>query len=293
MNVVSLERPDDFSGFRAAAREHLAAGTHPEDIVWQQPDAHDLFAQEAYAPAESEVGSVTKTATVSTQKARYRIPAVSRHFVDLAERAVCHRTPDRFARLYRVLWRFVVGKEERLLEQSADPDMHYLHILGKSVARERHKMHAFLRFRETPGMNVEHFHAWFEPEHHSLRLSTPFFVRRFANMHWSIVTPAESAHWDGNTLQFGPGGHRCEGPAQDAFEPLWRTYFASIFNPARLMEDAMLSEMPVKYWKNLPEAELIHELVQSAGSRTDAMLEASKEPARQPRSNQGRALARR
>jgi len=59
------------------------------------------------------------------------------------------------------------------------------------------------------------------------------------------------------------------------------------------MEDAMLSEMPVKYWKNMPEAELIHELVQSAGSRTGAMLEASKEPATQPRPNQGLALARR
>jgi len=248
MNVVSLERPDDFLGWRAAARQHLAAGTRPEDIVWQQPDTHDLFAQ-----AESDVESSTETATKGAQQARYRIPAVSRQFVDLAERAVCHCAPDRFARLYRVLWRYVVGGEEGLLEQSADPDMHYLHILGKSVARERHKMH----------------------------------------MHWSIVTPAESAHWDGHLLKFGPGGLRSEGPAQDAFEPLWRTYFASIFNPARLMEDAMLSEMPVKYWKNMPEAELIHELVQNAGVRTGAMLEAGKEPATQPLPSQGRAQARR
>ena len=36
----------------------------------------------------------------------------------------------------------------------------------------------------------------------------------------------------------------------------------------------MRSEMPVKYWKNLPEAPLIAELVRDAGRRTATMIEA-------------------
>lgn len=57
----------------------------------------------------------------------------------------------------------------------------------------------------------------------------------------------------------------------DATEGLWRTYYANIFNPARLMVDAMTSEMPRKYWKNLPEADLIPGLIRNAGARAASM----------------------
>ena len=65
-----------------------------------------------------------------------------------------------------------------------------------------------------------------------------------------------------------------EAPSEDVFETYWRTYFANIFNPARLKVQAMKSEMPMKYWKNLPEAELIPQLIQSARPRMAAMIEA-------------------
>ena len=43
----------------------------------------------------------------------------------------------------------------------------------------------------------------------------------------------------------------------DDAEALWLTYYRSIFNPARLKVKAMQTEMPKKYWRNLPEAALI------------------------------------
>lgn len=58
---------------------------------------------------------------------------------------------------------------------------------------------------------------------------------------------------------------------EDATEGLWRTCYASIFNPARQMVDAMTSKMPRKYWKNLPEADLIPGLNRSANARAAAM----------------------
>lgn len=272
MFVVNLQRADDFAGWREAARGHLAAGTAPENIVWQpcQSDnasrggSQDLFAQDV--PDDN-----------ASLQVRHPVLPVPRNFMELAERVVCHSDLSRFALLYRVLWRRALGGESQLLDQSADPDIYRLHQWGKNVARERHKMHAFVRFRQTPGVVPEHYHAWFEPEHHSLRLSISFFVRRFSNMHWSIVTPAESAHWDGNQLIYGPGGQRGEGPGSDSMETLWLTYFASIFNPARLMVDAMQSEMPIKYWKNLPESVLIQGMTQDAGARTASMITVSHE----------------
>jgi hypothetical protein len=52
--------------------------------------------------------------------------------------------------------------------------------------------------------------------------------------------------------------------AQDAQEEMWRTYYASIFNPARLNPAMMKQEMPKRYWRNLPEAALIPELIEKA-----------------------------
>ena len=271
LRTVRLERADDADGWREAARAHLAAGTPPEALVWETgttASTGDLFGEDA---SEAEA---------LPAHARRSVPPVPRAFVDLAERVVCHRAPDRFALLYRVLWRRANGEPE-LLDCAGDPDVHRLQRLGKAVARERHKMHAFVRFRRTPGVEPEHFGAWFEPEHHTLRLASGFFVRRFANMRFSIVTPEESAHWNGETLVFGPGGRRGDGPEAEAMEALWRTYFANIFNPARLRLDAMRSEMPIKYWKNLPEAPLIAELVRQAGRRAEAMVDAA--PSEPPR----------
>ena len=92
-------------------------------------------------------------------------------------------------------------------------------------------------------------------------------------MDWVIVTPEASIHWQDNKLTFGEGGRREDVPAADALEDHWRTYFASIFNPARLKIQAMTSEMPKKYWKNLPEADLIPDLIRSAHARERAMAE--------------------
>ena len=61
-------------------------------------------------------------------------------------------------------------------------------------------------------------------------------------------------------------------PQQDVVEAEWRTYYAHIFNPARVKINAMKSEMPMKYWKNLPEAELIPALLEQAGTRVAAMV---------------------
>ncbi|MEO1160239.1 MAG: UdgX family uracil-DNA binding protein, partial [Pseudomonadota bacterium] len=62
---------------------------------------------------------------------------------------------------------------------------------------------------------------------------------------------------------------------EDASEELWITYFRNIFNPARLKVQAMQSEMPMKYWKNLPEAAAIPDLIATAPARARAMAAAA------------------
>src|SRR5690606_9996773 len=68
--------------------------------------------------------------------------------------------------------------------------------------------------------------------------------------------------------------------------------FSSIFNPARLKVSMMKSEMPVKYWRNLPEAERIAPLIRNARQMEQEMIAraATEPPARHLR-QQARALA--
>ena len=270
-SVIRLQRPDDVGEWRIAARAYLLAGISPESITWKVgQDSADMFECSLDVPADAQC-------LVPGNRVNLRVPA---DFMDLASLVVCHCSPDRFGLLYRILWRRLNG-EPNLLTQLADPDIRKIHAYGKQVSRERHKMHAFVRFSQTRDKLPEHFIAWFEPEHHTLRLSIGFFVRRFANMHWSIITPIESAHWDGESLKYGEGGKNKRGASDVSMEALWGVYFSNIFNPSRLKLDAMRSEMPVKYWKNLPEASLIEGLAATANLRSEGMID--QKPSEPPR----------
>jgi len=258
---VNLPEPDDFEFWRDQARALVQCGIAPECVSWIEPGGSgDLF------------GGGTERPPVAPADA----PPVkaSRQFIALAKNAALHSDPERFALLYRLLWR--LQDNPRVLEDKADPDVRWVEDLAKAVRRDSHKMHAFVRFRvvesdEEPG---EHYVAWFEPDHHIVRANAGFFMRRFANMKWSILTPRGSLHWDGTTMCEGPPAQRGDAPSGDPTEDLWRKYYASIFNPARLKVGAMLKEMPRKYWKNLPEAALIPELVAGAQQRESAMVSA-------------------
>jgi DNA polymerase len=130
--------------------------------------------------------------------------------------------------------------------------------------------------------------AWFEPPHRVLEKTAPFFQRRFTTMRWSILTPDGSAFWDGEALRFGPPATRDMAPAEDEIEDFWKTYYASTFNPARLKVRTMQGEMAKSYWKNLPEAALIPELVAASSVRTETMVAT---PSPQPNPRFARAVA--
>ena len=88
--------------------------------------------------------------------------------------------------------------------------MRRLHDLAKAVRRDIHKMHAFVRFREIDEVRVRRLVRARAP-HRPPRGG--FFVNRFANMRWSILTPELSIHWDGETLTEGPGATRADAPS--------------------------------------------------------------------------------
>lgn len=257
--TVQLPRSDDFAFWRERARALIQCDIPPDKIAWVEPGGtDDLFSSGGMRLPEPPADAPPVRA--------------SKRYLSLASNAALHRDPARFALLYRLLWR--LQRNPRIMEDKADPDVGRVEELDKNVRRDSHKMHAFVRFRQVEAEDGEHYVAWFEPEHHILRANAGFFRRRFASMRWSILTPQGTLHWDGETMREGPPAQKTDAPHGDPVEDLWRTYYASIFNPARLKVGAMLSEMPRKYWKNLPEAALIPELIAGAQQRESEMVAA-------------------
>ena len=255
MRPIALRDGADLDGFRRAVRRLAAARTAPEAVLWSV-GAPSLFGDEA--PALENGPPVFLPQAVG----------------QLIETVVCHGDPERYALLYRLVWRVLNG-ERALLDQHADPLVHRLERLDKAVRRDIHKMHAFLRFRALPALDGgERYIAWFEPDHHIVEAVAPFFVERFESMVWTILTPKGSLHWDRHRLMTGPPAERPDSLTDDRFAEGWLRYYESTFNPARVNPTAMRAEMPRKYWANMPETAAIPAMVRSAPARVQAMLEA-------------------
>lgn len=258
MYRVELPRLGTFDAWRNHARTLALGGARAEDVEWTlEGEAPGLFGGAALpTPRPDAVLNVPKS------------------FPDLARQACASREPGVFFLLYRLLLR--LSSEPRLLSNRADADVQRAEEIAKNIRRDMHKMKAFVRFREvaSEGGDRRQFLSWFEPDHRIEELVAGFFTRRFSDMDWAIVTPEVTT-----TFRDGVLAQRAIPSAplslEDETEELWRTYYANIFNPARLKTKAMQAEMPKKYWKNLPEAALIPGLIADAESRMRQMQESA------------------
>ncbi len=255
--MIAERIESSFESWRDAARKLLQRGVEPEQIVWT--DDHSA--------AEALPFATAVAAEVTAPDGRLIIP---REFLDQAQLAACFRDSSRWSLLYRIAFR-LTHREPNLMSIVVDDDITQLRSMAKAVSRDRHKMTAFVRFREIVVDGVPQYIAFHRPDHFIVRLASSFFVERFRPMHWAILTPDESVRWDTRELSFGPGVSSREGPQEDSVESLWLTYYRNIFNPARLKVKHMIQELPVRHWKTLPEAALIPELIRSAGSRSQEM----------------------
>lgn len=192
---------------------------------------------------------------------------------------ILHRAPERLHCLYRFLWRW--QREPALRCDPLDPDMKAINDYYRDVRHDACRMLGFVRFRswmaqrrtmagclESESERWRHqnrqeaWHvAWYEPRHRVLRLVAPYFVQRFPEHCWAIVTPDACATWDTAHLEFHAGAVAVNAPPPDAGEVFWLTYYANHFNAARRNPAAFRRCMPVDYWKHLPETGLIAALL--------------------------------
>ncbi len=251
----------EFAAWREQARLLLREGIAPDQVELISEE-DDIALTLGFAPPPQPDPSLAVTK-----------PSVPKAFLDLAEIVACHNDPERWQLLYRVLWR--LQNRRTLMANELDEDIARMRRMDHQVRRDLHKMHAFLRFRMVEQDGLEHYIAWYRPDHRILALAVPFFAERFAVMRWTILTGYASAGWDPEThrVTWGPGVLRSQAPPPDELESMWRSYYGSIFNPARLNTRAMKAEMPVRYWAELPELNILPQLLNDADRRVGTMME--------------------
>lgn len=270
----------DFASWRNEARKFLSRDVKPDHIIWPGDDTELSFFG---AMASDEPRDVTKTAaprnfgatTTGAGNVRPQEFKIDREFIELARFASCARDPKRWSLLYRILYR-LKHENKSLVKIVSDPDIVQALHLQKMVRTDIHKMHAFVRFKQTVLNGQDIYAAWHAPSHLCHEEAIPFFVRRFGDKPWIIFTPDKSAYYDGQSLHWGAGIPQHKFTIKDDFDEMWKSYYASIFNPARIKIKAMQKEMPKKYWQSLPEAEIIRDLLKRAPSRLQDMAKNQK-----------------
>jgi DNA polymerase len=230
MHLITLDSETDFDGWRMAARALALNGVTPLEVSWTVRDrAHDLPSQAAL-PLPDTPG-------------RFSVPA---KFVELARNVILHRDPQRFALLYRLLWR--VRHHHDLLDDTADPDVAQTLAMASAVHRDEQRMQDSLRFHEIGRERTSRYVAWYAPEHHIVEAVAPAFARRYADMPWSIMTPDICAHFDGSFISFTDGVGEARAPSEDRLEETWRLYAANLFPSTRLHQKV---QPPKRSWQTI------------------------------------------
>ena len=168
----------------------------------------------------------------------------------------------------RLIYHYVrrqMETRENVLVDAADPLIRDLQLLEKQMGREVHRMHAFVRFQETPdGMFV----ALVNPDFNCLPLLGPHFSARYPAMDWLIYDTKRhyGLHWDPDTkkasfitLNGEQDGHlrhlsmEMLSAVETDYQDLWKLYFKAVDIPERRNMPLHLQHVPKRYWKYLTE----------------------------------------
>jgi uracil-DNA glycosylase len=265
MHRISIE--PSFAAWRRAARDLLQRGVEPAGVEWVEggDDAAGLSGVEA--GASSGTGSL---GTASLVAAAPTAAAIPRDLLEWLKTAACFHAPDRWALLYRVLWRWAHG--ERHAANPDDPDGAVLAQRVQAVEQETRALIAGTLFRRRdPSMGPPEFVGWSEPQHDVLERVADIFATRMGESTWMLATPRDAMFWNGMLLHVPRTSGEAAAPSSSAnamtgeaitsesTEALWLAYFGSASSGGIAPETVAL-----RYWRMPPAgpplpAHLAHE----------------------------------
>lgn len=151
---------------------------------------------------------------------------------------------------------------QNILEDYAHPDMMEIAKVCKSVGREIHRMHAFIRFEK---LQDDLFFAKIEPDFNVLPLIWKHFKARYADQKWMIfdlkrhygviydLNDVDFFFPDEQQLQSLRHSEQFHHDEEKSYQKLWQRYFVKTGIPERKNMKLHIQWMPKRYWKYLTE----------------------------------------
>ncbi|MBC7827541.1 MAG: TIGR03915 family putative DNA repair protein [Chitinophagaceae bacterium] len=145
----------------------------------------------------------------------------------------------------------------------SDPSVLMVAETANKVAREKHRMEAFVRFQLTKD---QLYYATVQPDYNVLPLIIKHFQKRYADQKWMIydVQRRYGIFYDLSTTEFvemifnpetenGKNIGPCIAEEETLYQQLWQQYFSSVNIAARRNMNLHIRHMPKRYWKFLIE----------------------------------------
>lgn len=139
----------------------------------------------------------------------------------------------------------------------------YVAQTARKVHREKHRMEAFVRFRQAAD---DLYFATIEPDFNVLPLIADHFEKRYADQRWMIYDMQRSygIYYDLHTVTnveidfknlLSDRGNMDDmlSEQEKEYEHLWRSYFRSVNIASRKNTKLHRQHMPLRYWKYLTE----------------------------------------
>ena len=246
-----------FAGVLSAIFEVFRLKADVVDVVAEDRYQEQLFSTPISVDTdENHVKRVM--AGLRKRSGNHKIPEFLRHCflteTEGVERLILHYVRRQMA---------VVDTDVSL--DAGDEKVRQLLRLYQQMHREIHRMHAFVRFQQTPdGMYV----GLISPDFNCLPLIGDHFAARYPAMEWLIYDTRRhyGLHWNKDTkraefitLDAAQDGtlKSLSADMLDATEPdyqeLWQTYFRAVDIPERKNLKLHLQHVPKRYWKYLTE----------------------------------------
>ncbi len=149
-----------------------------------------------------------------------------------------------------------------ILQNFGDLDMMDIAKITKSISREVHRMHAFVRFEK---LQDEVYFAKIEPDFNVLPLIVTHFKNRYRDQKWMIYDLKRhyGIFYDLKEVQFfEPGSEQTSQfkktenilhEEEIQYQKLWQRYFFKTNIPERKNLKLHVQSLPKRYWKYLTE----------------------------------------
>lgn len=252
-----------FATWRRAARVLLRQGIEPLQVEWVESEAEAGAATPGVPTTESAFATAGASGpAIAAAAPGLATPVIPRELLSWLKTAACFRAPDRWALLYRVLWRWT--RSERNVLDPSDPDGALLDQRIRTIEHETEDLLTLTLFRRRdPSMGPPEFVGWYEPHHDLLERAAVRFAGSMGNSTWMLATPHGAVFWNGMLLRIDrPLLAQCE-QAAPAFaasaagalsgeavtstptEALWLAYYSNAVN-------SLPSPVPLRYWRMPP-----------------------------------------